>query len=145
MLSSAAFVLTIASVYLLVLGTFGIVRPKRLTSFLAKFASTPRAHYLEIALRLLIGASLLIVEHLGPFSMVFKMAGWVLVGTSTTLLFVPWHQHRRFSQMASPLVAALAPLIGASSIAAAIVIGLKLNVVIETLLEPVSRMFLTGE
>lgn len=43
----------------------------------------------------------------------------------------PWRQHRRFAQMVSPLVGRLAPLIGASSIAAAIALGLKLIFVVK--------------
>lgn len=133
LLSGATCVLAISSLYLLVLGAFGLIRPKRLTGFFANFASTPQAHYLELVLRLLIGASLLIVEPLGPFSTVFRITGWVLLGTSITLLFFPWHQHRRLAQMASSHIAKLAPLIGVSSITAAIVLGLKLAFVIKKL------------
>jgi hypothetical protein len=130
-LIGATCVLAMAGLYLLVLGTFGLIRPKQLTVFLANFASTPGAHYLELFLRSLVGMSLLIVASLGPFSTVCKIIGWILLGTSTALLFVPWRQHRRFAQMVSPLVERLAPLIGWSSIAAAIALGLKLIFVVK--------------
>lgn len=131
LLIGTACVLTIAGLYLLVLGTFGLIRSKTLTVFLANFASSPRVHYLELLLRSLVGISLLIVAPLGPFSTVCKIIGWILLGTSTALLFVSWLQHRRFAQIVSPLVGRLAPVIGASSIAAAIALGLKLIFVVK--------------
>lgn len=131
LLIGALCILTIASLYLLLLGIFGLIRPKKLTDFLANFASTPGAHYLELFLRSLVGLSLLIVAPLGPLSTACRIIGWILLGTSTALLFVPWRQHRRFAQMVSPLVATLAPLIGASSIVAAIALGLKVIFVVD--------------
>lgn len=122
-LASALIVLTIAALYLLSLGALALTRPKKLTVFLSGFARSPQAHYAELLLRSLAGVSFLAVAPYGPFPHTFTIVGWVLLGTSAALLLVPWYQHRRFAQRMSPLVTALAPMIGVTSLAAGIALS----------------------
>lgn len=95
----------------------GVVTPERLRSFLRAFAGSARAHYLELLLRVIAGASFIIhAEKMIPPA-VFRIFGWVILITSAVLLFIPWQSHRRFAGWVIPVVIRYLPLYALASFA----------------------------
>lgn len=115
----AALALVVATgVYLLLLGLVSLVWPDDARRVLAGFASSARAHFLELAARIAVGSAFILAAPQMRFPPVFAAFGWVLVGTTLVLLAVPWTWHRRFASWSVPLVTrnmtifAVGPLVG---------------------------------
>jgi hypothetical protein len=72
--------------------------------FLMSFASSARAHYVEQAFRLLIGASLILFSPAMRQSALFRFIGWAIVISSVALLLVPWRWHHRLGERVLPMV-----------------------------------------
>jgi hypothetical protein len=122
----APALVVLAALYLLGLGTAALLAPARATRFLSGFAGSARAHYLELAIRLVVGSAL--VAHAPDMRLpgLFSAFGWVLVITTAGLLALPWRWHQRFAQHAVPratrhlwLVALVALALGAFMLTAA--------------------------
>ena len=112
----AAVVIVLAAFYLLALGAASLFAPARASRFLLGFASDQRIHFVELALRLLVGAALVVYAPRMLLSSAFNLFGWVLLITSACLLFVPWKWHRRFAQNAVPRVIRDIALVGLASL-----------------------------
>jgi len=106
-----------AGIYLLVLGVGALVRPETAKRFLGGHATTLPLHVLELALRVLVGGSLVVSAPRMPVSMAFLAFGWVLIGTSLILALVPWRLHQRFAAWSVPQATQHMPAIGIGSIA----------------------------
>lgn len=87
----------LAAIYLLWLGVVSFLRPAYAANFLNGFASSARAHYLEISLRLVVGTAMVLASSRLQFSSAFHLFGWVLVLSSVVLLLIPWQWHHRFA------------------------------------------------
>ncbi len=111
-----------AGLYLLVLGVAALLMPSRVESFLGKFASSAFSHYLEVSIRLIVGAALVHKGATLSIGVIFEVFGWVLLATSLVLLCIPWQWHRKFARFAVPLATRMLPAVGV----AAIVLGLAL-------------------
>ena len=72
--------------------------------FFCKFASSAFTHFLEMFLRLIVGAAFVIYAAQMKCSVAFTAFGWLLIVTTTVLLFVPWKLHRRFADRSLPMV-----------------------------------------
>ena len=72
--------------------------------FLLSFASSARAHYVEQAFRLLIGASLIVFSPAMWQPDLFRFIGWAIVIGSVGLLLVPWQWHDRLGERLRPMV-----------------------------------------
>jgi len=90
-------------IYLLLLGGASIVRPDATRRFLGSFASSARAHYIELFARLVLGAAFIVAAPQMQFSEVFVAFGWLLITTTMVLLVVPWRWHRRFAAWSVPM------------------------------------------
>jgi hypothetical protein len=107
-----------AGIYLVVLGAISAVRPESAKRFLATFASSVQAHFLELFVRFVIGFALILSAPQMRFSALFVVFGWALVGTTIVLLAIPWRWHRRFARWSVPLATrsmtlfAIGPLAG---------------------------------
>lgn len=121
----APALVVLAALYLLGLGTAALLAPARVTRFLSGFAGSARAHYLELAIRLVVGCAL--VAHAPEMRLpgFFSAFGWVLLITTAGLLAIPWRWHQRFAQRAVPqvtrhlwLVAVVSSALGAFMLAA---------------------------
>jgi hypothetical protein len=109
-------VVALAALYLCGLGVVSLVAPSRASIFLLGFAQTPRVHYFELLMRLVVGWAL--VEH-SPrmaLSSAFGFFGWVLFLTTVLLFLLPWRWHRRFAERAVPLFTRYIAIIGGVSI-----------------------------
>jgi hypothetical protein len=94
----------------------GIVAPERIKRFFLGFATSSEKHYLEISIRLLIGAAFVISAPHARASLVFTIFGWVLLVTSVALLFLPWGWHHRFAQRSVPTAMRFLPVVAILSL-----------------------------
>lgn len=98
----ALIVVVVSGLYLLGLGVLALTRPTLASKFLLGFAGSARLHYLELLLRLMVGAAFL---RRAPYTTVpepFQLFGWLLILTTLVMLAVPWRWHHRFTQQAVP-------------------------------------------
>lgn len=118
----ASAVIVAAGLYLVVLGVGCFIRPNSSSKFLLGFASSGFFHYLELALRVVVGVSLV---HASPglsFPTIFNVFGWVLIVTSVAMFVVPWRWHQQFAQRAVPQALRYIKLLAVSSIALGVVL-----------------------
>ena len=113
----ALIVVVLAGVYLLALGVASIFTPAKASRFLLGFASSASVHFLELFLRLAVGAALVVHAPRMPSSGAFSLFGWVLIVTTACLLIIPWRYHQRFAQRVVPLLTRYVALIGLVSLA----------------------------
>lgn len=85
----AGAVIVSAGLYLIALGISCFVRPSSATKFLLGHSSSGVLHYLELALRMLLGASLIQKAPTLGYPPIFSLFGWVLIVTTTVLFLVP--------------------------------------------------------
>jgi len=123
----ALIVVLSAALYLLALAIFSFLKPQKASQFFLGFVSSAYLHYLELFIRIIFGSAFIIRAPLMMLPELFTIFGWVLVGTSVCLLFIPWQWHQKFAQKAVPqalrqlkLVAVSSFLLGGFIIASAI-------------------------
>ena len=92
----------LAGLYLVVLAAVALVSPERAERFLSSFASSAAAHFLELFVRLVVGAALVLYAPQMKWPGLFVVFGWVIVVTTIGLLAVPWRWHRRFATWSVP-------------------------------------------
>lgn len=112
---AALAVIVLVAAYLLALGVCALVVPARTRRFLLAFASTPWVHGLELALRLLAGAALLMRAPALPWPAVFTGLGWLLVATTLVLAVLPFRWHQQFARRTVPQALRFLPLLGLAS------------------------------
>ena len=118
----AGAVIVSAGLYLVALGTSCFLRPNLASEFLLGHASSGFLHYLELFLRLLLGASLVQKAPTLIYPPIFSLFGWVLIVTTAVLFLVPWRTHRQFALQAVPHALRNIKLLGLSSIALGILL-----------------------
>lgn len=106
------------ALYLLVLGGAALARPALAETFLGGFVSSATTHFLEIALRILAGLSLVLAAPQMQGTPIISTLGWILIGTSLVLAVLPWRFHRRFAVWSVPRATQHLPAIGIVSTAA---------------------------
>lgn len=106
----------------MVLGSASLVAPPKAREFLLGFAGSARKHYAELAFRFAVGAAFVVHAPQMQFPQVFEVFGWIVLGTTTGLLLIPWRWHHRFALRAVPTALRLLPLIGVSSTALGVLI-----------------------
>ena len=106
-----------AGLYLLALALLAFCKPQKAAKFLLGFASSASSHYVELGIRIMIGAGFIFRAPIMPFSAIFSFFGWILIITSTCLLAIPWQWHQRFAQRAVPQALCYLELVAISSFA----------------------------
>ena len=114
------------SFYLLALGGGALVRPETAKRFLGGFASTRRAHFLELAIRVVAGAALVRSAPAMACTAGIALFGWILIATSLVLAIVPWRFHQRFAAWAVPQATQHMSLIGVGSLVGGLALGAAL-------------------
>ncbi len=112
----AAVLVVVSAVWLIGLAVVAFVRPEVVKGFFGKFASSAFTHFLEMFVRLVVGAAFVIYAAQMKFSVVFTAFGWLLIATTAVLLFVPWKLHRRFADKSLPMVHKWMPAFGVVSL-----------------------------
>ncbi len=109
------------------IGFAGVIAVKPLVAerFLKSYASSARAHYTEQAARLIAGAAIVIFAPSMWYPDLFKVFGWVIIGTTVGLLLIPWQWHHTFGKWAIPLAIRHLKLyaLGASALGTLILYG----------------------
>jgi uncharacterized protein YjeT (DUF2065 family) len=116
----------LAGFYLVGLAAVAFIAPQKAKLFLSSFASSRFAHFAELFIRLVIGASL--VSHAAQmrFPILFTVFGWTIVVTTMALFVTPWRWHRRFARWSVPLATRNMSLFGIGSLAAGALLLLSL-------------------
>ena len=109
-------VVLLFSLFLAALGSVSLLAPGKAKAFLLGFATSAFTHYLEVALRLVVGLSFTCQGPHLLYSGAFTIFGWMLVGTSAVLLLLPWKWHRLFAEKAVPPVLRYIALVGVVSL-----------------------------
>jgi hypothetical protein len=91
---------------LFLIGLTGLIfaRPALAERFFMSFASSARAHYAEQALRLLIGASIVVLSPAMWQASMFRLVGGAIVVSSMGLMLTPWQWHHRFGALVLPMI-----------------------------------------
>jgi hypothetical protein len=99
-------VIVVVAFGLFLIGLTGIVfiRPAVAERFFMAFASSAKAHYTEQALRLTIGASLVVTAPTMRQPSMFRIIGWAIIISSIVLILTPWQWHHRFGTHVLPRV-----------------------------------------
>jgi hypothetical protein len=114
----ALIVVCLAGAYLVALGLAALFRRTLAENFLSGFATSSLLHFVEISIRIIVGAALVLAApRLFP-TILFTIVGWILVVTSVVMLFVPWELHRRFAAQSVPRALPFLSLIGVVSLVA---------------------------
>ena len=100
----ATVVIVAFGLALLVFTSVSFAKPANAERFLTAFASSARTHYIEQLVRLLIGASLVVLSPTMWQPKMFWLLGWAIVVSSAALLCVPWQWHHRLGKRLLPLL-----------------------------------------
>jgi hypothetical protein len=84
--------------------------------FLLGFATSLFKHFLELFLRLIIGAAFIVAAPHLLFPFIFNLFDWVITVTTVCLALIHWRLHRRFAAYAVPKAVEYISLIGLSSL-----------------------------
>lgn len=106
------------------LGVFMAVAPRRALAALAAMGGTPRVHFGEMAIRILAGAALMLVSGASRFPQALWLIGAFLIVSAVVLMLLPrcWHSAysrwwaARIPVRAVRVVAPTSVLIGAALI-----------------------------
>jgi hypothetical protein len=115
--SLALTVVLLTGAYFVGLGVASLATPRAAGRFLLGFAGSAGAHYIELLLRLFVGAAFVVHAPAVPWPAVFTLFGWGLVLTTICLCAVPWRWHRRFAERTVPQALHHLPLLGVASLA----------------------------
>jgi hypothetical protein len=100
----AGFVVVAFGLFLIGLSCIVVAKPALAERFFMSFASSARAHYIEQVLRLLLGASLVVLAPAMWQASIFRVIGWAIVIGAVGLMLMPWRWHHRFAQWVLPTV-----------------------------------------
>ena len=98
----ASVLVLLAGLYLIGLAGLAFVSPQRATVFLSSLASSAFAHYIELLVRIVLGAAFVLYAPQMKFTSIFLVFGWVLIVTTVGLLAVPWTLRHRFASWSVP-------------------------------------------
>lgn len=113
----ARIILVSAALYLAALGACALLAPARARAFLSGFVGSARLHFLELGLRLLVGAALLVHAPRSEGEATLTVTAWLLVGTTLVIALVPWRLHQAFARRSVPQALRVLPLLGVASLA----------------------------
>ena len=68
------------------------------------FASSRKAHFIEMSFRLLFGVSLVLLSMSMWQPELFRILAWAIIGSSVLLLLLPWQFHQRFGSRVLPVL-----------------------------------------
>ena len=121
-------VVALAGLYLLALGVVALLAPHMARPFLYGFAGSAAKHYLELGVRLVVGAAFVYAAPKKAWPLPASTLGWLLVATTVALCFVPWRLHRRFAERSVAQAAPYLRGIGVVSIGAGAAVLASLHV-----------------
>lgn len=87
----------VAGVWLIGLGVFMAVRPRRALDALAAMGSTPVVHFGEMGARVLTGCALALAAPASRLPAAISVIGWFLVVSAVVLMLAPRRWHAAYS------------------------------------------------
>jgi hypothetical protein len=100
----AGAILVAFGLFLIGVAVVVFARPAVAKRFFMAFASSARTHYAEQAVRLLVGASLIVRSAAMWQPKVFWLVGWAIALSSLALVLAPWRWHHRFGEKVRPML-----------------------------------------
>ena len=84
---------TLHGVFLICVGLFCLLSPRRAIGAIGYFASTDLINFAELSIRALVGIAWILAASATPFPVYFAAVGWFLTVSSVVILSVPrrWH------------------------------------------------------
>lgn len=123
MLDTVAFsVVVLAGTFLTVLGGACFAAPTMAGRFLLGFAGNATVHWVEQALRLVVGAAFVLRASQMLFTTAMAKFDWMLVATTASMLFVPWRLHGDFARRTVPGVVRHLKLLGSAAVTAGVIV-----------------------
>lgn len=126
----AQAVLWLAAAYLIALGLTALVRPDKAQVFLASFAQTRRANWIEAIIRFVIGLAFVFAAPALTYPIVLTVFGSLLIVTAAAMPVFPG-AHRRIAAKSVASIAPFIRLIGVGSLIGGIVLCLLLSAALE--------------
>ena len=99
----AGIVLVAFGLFLIGVTVVVFARPAVAERFFSLFASSARTHYTEQAVRLLVGASLILRSAAMWQPKIFWLIGWAIALSSLALILTPWQWHHHFGERVRPM------------------------------------------
>ncbi|MEB8330528.1 hypothetical protein OO009_14290 [Flavobacteriaceae bacterium KMM 6897] len=93
----AKIILILFGVFLIGVGFIMLFFPSNARNILRKAGSTPFINYMEISVRMLPAAALVLYADNSNYTLVFHVLGWFMLITSLILFFVPRRMHHQYA------------------------------------------------
>lgn len=97
MVTVAKYTVILFGLFIICVGLLMLFDPKKARETLRKMASTNLINYTEITLRLIPAIGLIIYSDFSKYPVAFKVYGWLMLGTSIVLYFIPRKWHHAYS------------------------------------------------
>src|SRR5262245_19492165 len=104
MILLAEIVVVAASLFLIGLASFMLIKSAMIERFFMSFASSRKSHLTEMFFRLLFGIALVLLSTTMWQPKAFFLFGWAVIVSSTMLVLHPWQLHNRFGTHVRPLL-----------------------------------------
>lgn len=97
MTSVAKYIVILFGIFLVGVGLLMLLNPDKARAYLKKAGSTNLVNYLEITIRMIPAASLILYAEYSKFPEISMYFGWFMIGTSVILYFIPRRLHHRYA------------------------------------------------
>ena len=93
----AKYIVILFGVFLIGVGFLMLLRPNKAREYLRKAGSTNFINYLELTIRLIPAAGLVLYSEFSKYPETFKILGWFMIATSLVLYFIPRRIHHNYA------------------------------------------------
>ena len=100
MVTIAKWTVILFGLFIIYVGFLMLFDPEKARGTLRKAGSTNFINYGEITARMIPAIGLILFADYSKYPAAFKVYGWLMLGTSIVLYFVPRKLHYKFSQKA---------------------------------------------
>ena len=97
MTTIAKYIVILFGIFLIGVGLLMLLKPEKAREYLKRAGSTNLINYSEITIRMIPAAGLILYSEFSKFPETFKYLGWLMIGTSVVLYFVPRRLHHRYA------------------------------------------------
>tara|TARA_R110002126_G_scaffold185154_3_gene333636 strand:- start:4779 stop:5165 length:387 start_codon:yes stop_codon:yes gene_type:complete len=97
MILIAKYIVIFFGVFLISVGSLMLFRPQKAREYLRKAGSNNLINYVEITIRMIPAAGLIIYSEFSKYPEIFKILGWFMIATSLILYLVPRRIHHRYA------------------------------------------------
>ena len=100
----AKWIVIVFGGFFIFVGLIMLTNPQKVREIVRKAGSTNLINYVEITLRMIPAAALILAADISKYPLVFKVFGWFMLCTSFVLYFVPRQIHHNFSTKAADIL-----------------------------------------